>query len=449
MTLTAGDLDWVRDRRPLSDLPVSSDPLRFPGYREQLARAEERSGAGDSVTPLRATIAGRRTMVALFDFAFLGGSMGEATGRRLELAIDAARTERLPLVTITASGGARMQEGMHALVQMQRVAGALQRLRAAGVPHLNVALHPTTGGVWASMASAADVIVAVEGATVAFAGARVRGVASDGVEFTALGKLDAGAVDVVVDPDELEAVVGAYVRAMSAVLATDPVRCPPPDALPGADRQADGWDAVQLARSPDLPRADDYLAAEFEQTVELVGDRVSGRDLGMRCGIGLRDGNAVAFVAQTGTANTPAGFRTATRVLRMADRWQIPVLTLIDTPGARNDARAEREGLGTAIAETFAAMAEVQVPVTSLVVGEGGSGGALAIASPGHLWAVPSSCFSVIAPEGAAAILHRDRGRAPEIAEQLALAPADLLAHGIIRGIVEPATSRSGQGVVA
>ncbi len=442
MTAVLRDLAWVEDPRPLIDLPVSRDPLGFPGYRDQLTRAEERSGATDSVTPMLATIGGRQVIVAAFDFAFMGGSMGEATGRRLELAIDAARHERLPLVTITASGGARMQEGMHSLIQMQRVAGALQRLRAAGVPHLTVARHPTTGGIWASLASAADVIVAVEGATVAFAGARVRGVATDDVDFTAAGKLDAGAIDAVADEHELELVVTRYVRALSAVLATEPVRCAPPDALPGADVHAMGWEAVQRARRPDRPRADDYLAAYFDETVELSGDRAGGRDSGMRCGIGLRGGRAIAFVAQTGTANAPAGFRTAIRVLQLADRWQVPVLTLIDTPGSRNDARAEREGIGTAIAQTFAAVAALDVPVTSLVVGEGGSGGALAIAAPDDLWAVPSSCFSVIAPEGAAAILHRDRQRAPEVAEQLGLAPSDLLELGVIRGIVEPAGRR-------
>jgi acyl-CoA carboxylase subunit beta len=466
------DLDWVVGFEPLPDAPTSADPLRFPGYGDQLARAEAKAGADESVVCGRARIADRPVVVAAFAFAFLGGSMGEATGRRLVAAIETAIADRVPLVTLAASGGARMQEGMRSLVQMQAVAGALARLRAAGVPHLSVARHPTTGGVWASMASMGDVIIAVAGATVAFAGPRVRTAAAPApsgpsptsgpsaaapaptsgpsaptpgpsatAAFEAEGKFAAGAVDAVAAPEELGSVVGRYVRVLSAVLAGPAQPCDPPLALPDACEQAQGWAAVQLARRDERPRADAYLDAYFETVVELSGDRAGGQDESLRCGIGLRDGRAVAFAAQLGVPNAAAGFRTATRVIGLAGRWGIPVLTLIDTPSSDNDADAERSAIGTAIAQTFAAVAEAPVPITSLVIGEGGSGGALALAAPGRLWAVPSSYFSVIAPEGAAAILHRDRDRAPEVAEHLRLAPADLLELGVIRGIVGVAST--------
>lgn len=430
---------WLVDPVALDGLPVSRDPLGFPGYGEQLARAEQRTGSTDSVVPVRARVAGRPVVAAVLDFAFLGGSMGEASGRRLELAIETALRDRITFVSVVRTGGARMQEGMCSLVQMQRVAAALVRLRSSGVAHLCVAMHPTTGGIWASLASVADVVVAVDGATVAFAGARVRGVAADTDEFQAIGKLDAGAVDVVCDADELPATVERYVRVLDTCLTTAPLPCEPPTAMGRADRSRSGWSAVRRARAAERPRADDYLRRYFAEAVTLSGDRCGGRDRGMRCGIGVRHGQAVAFVAQTGTANSAAGFRTASRVLGLADYLTIPVLTLVDTPGAAHDARAEREGIGTAIAQTFAAMAAVEVPVTSLLVGEGGSGGALAIAAPDGLWAVPSSYFSVIAPEGAAAILHRDRRRAPEVADALRITPDELVELGVVKGIVDGA----------
>jgi acetyl-CoA carboxylase carboxyl transferase subunit beta len=433
--------EWVQAPEWMSDLAVSDDPLGFPGYREQLQRTGQLAGASDSVTPACARIGGCPVIVAAFDFGFMGGSMGEATGRRLEAAIDLACRRRVLFVSITRSGGARMQEGMRSLLQMQRIAAALRRLRDAGVPHLSVARHPTTGGIWASLVSAADVIVAEEGATVAFSGARVRGVAVDGAEFTALGKLDSGAVDVVCDADELGDTVERCTRVLSACLATPPERCGLPAALEAGTAARSGWAAVRRARGADRPRSDAYLAAYFDEIMLVSGDRCGGRDLGMRCGIGLRDGQAVAFAAQTGSANSAAGFRTATRTLRLSDALRIPALTLIDTPGARNDARAEREGIGTAIAETFTAVASISVPVTTLLVGEGGSGGALALAAPGHMWAVPSSYFSVIAPEAAAAILHRDRHRAAEVADALRVGPKELVELGVVRGVVEPAAS--------
>jgi acyl-CoA carboxylase subunit beta len=431
---------WLEDFTPAAGQPTSRDPLSFPGYRAKLAEAAGRSGSDESVVWGRGTVDGRAVVAAVFRFDFMGGSMGEATGARLVAAIQAAASGAVPLVSCVRSGGARMQEGMHSLVQMQTVAGALADLRDAGVPHICVAAHPTTGGVWASFASAADVVLAHEGAMVAFAGTRVRDAAEDGEAFLAAGKLASGAVDVVVDEESVGSVVGGYVRVLGASPPKVLERCPPPVALPGATEGASGWQAVLLARDPIRPRAHAYLDAYFDERVAFSGDRVSGHDPQMLCGVGLRSGVPIAYVAQAGGANTAAGFRTAIRTLRFAERRGLPVLTLIDTPGAQNGADAESEGIGSAIAQTFGAFARAKVPVTTLVVGEGGSGGALGIAAPGNLWMVPSSFFAVIAPEGAAAILYRDRDRASSVADEFRLSPSDLMELGIARGVVAAAS---------
>lgn len=125
-------------------------------------------------------------------------------------------------------------------------------------------------------------------------------------------------------------------------------------------------------------------------------------------------------------------------MVRLADRLGVPVLTLIDTPGAANDAAAERAGAGAAIADAFAAIAGTRVPVTTLVIGEGGSGGALALAAPGNTHVTRDSYFSVIAPELAAAILKRTPGEVHATADQLRLRPQDLVELGFARSVVEP-----------
>ncbi|GHD92458.1 carboxyl transferase domain-containing protein [Streptomyces naganishii] len=413
-------------------------PLGWRGYDTARARATERTGERESVVCGTATVGGTRAVLVSFEFGFLGGSLGERTGDRLESAYVHAREHRLPVVPLVATGGSRMQEGMLALTQLQRVARQSALTRAAGLPQIAVVRDPTTGGGWATLGAGADVVLALPGAQIGFAGSRVRPAGADPAAYTAEAQLAAGSADAIVPPGELRATLALWLRLLTTPSATG---APPPHALPTPDTAtrtalpATGWEAVRRARAPERPRAERYLDAYFEQRAAISGDRCGGRDDGMLCGFGEREGRTIAYAAQTGTATRPAGYRTAARLVRLADRLGIPVLTLVDTPGAANDAEAERQGAGAAIADLFAAVAEARTPVTTLVIGEGGSGGALALASPRDTWATPDSYFSVIAPELAAAILKRPPEQAPATAGELRVRPQDLLALGVVRGI--------------
>ncbi|MER5254420.1 MULTISPECIES: carboxyl transferase domain-containing protein [unclassified Streptomyces] len=410
-------------------------PLAWQGYADSRARAEARTGERESVVCGTATVGGTRAVIASFEFGFLGGSLGERTGDRLEAAHRHAREHRLPFVSLIATGGSRMQEGMRALVQLQRVARQSELTGAAGLPRIAVLRDPTTGGGWATLGAGADLILALPGSQVGFAGSRVRPADSDPAAYTAEAQLAAGAIDDVVRPEELRDALGLRLRLLSAPASTT-TPPEPPAALGRTDLPATGWEAVSRARAPERPRAAAYLDAHFTERAPLRGDRCGGTDPGMLCGFGLREGRTVAYAAQCGTATTPAGYRTAARLVRLAGRLGLPVLTLVDTPGAANGAEAERAGAGAAIADLFAAVASAPVPVTSLVIGEGGSGGALALAAPGNLWATPDSYFSVIAPELATAILKRGGDETRSTAEQLRLRPQDLVELGVARGMV-------------
>ncbi|GAA4921011.1 carboxyl transferase domain-containing protein [Streptomyces coeruleoprunus] len=414
-------------------------PLGWEGYDASRARAAGRTGEEESVVFGEADVSGHRCALLAFEFGFLGGSLGRRTGDRITAAYRLARERRVPLVSLVATGGSRMQEGMVALRQLQRVARESVLLREAGVPHVAVLRDPSTGGGWATVGAGADVILALPGAQVGFAGSRVRPPDADPAAYTAEGQLAAGHVDAVVPAGELR---GTLARWVAALARPAPGPVPPPAALTDGGTggtgglPGTGWDAVRRARDPRRPRAEAYLDAYFSYRLPLGGDRCGGTDPGLLCGVGVREGRGVAYVAQCGTATLPAGYRTAARVIRLADRLGLPVLTLVDTPGAANDAEAERTGAGAAIAETFAAVAAARVPVTTLLIGEGGSGGALALAAPDNTWTTPDAYFSVIAPELAAAILKRPPEDAPHTAEQLRLRPQDLLELGVVRGIV-------------
>ncbi|MFB8140415.1 carboxyl transferase domain-containing protein [Streptomyces parvus] len=464
IALLTGATGFTEHRPPPHPLPPDG-PLGWAGYDAARERASARTGEEESVVYGTGVVGDRACVLLSFEFGFLGGSLGRQTGDRLAAAYELALTRRLPLLALVATGGSRMQEGMVALTQLQRVAAAATRLRAAGLPQIAVVRDPTTGGGWATVGAGADVVLALPGAQVGFAGSRVRPPDADPYAYSAKGQFAAGQVDAVVPADELAATVTHWLRALGP--HEDLPAAPVPRALPGAEAEPTagtrtgvgtpsaagaesaagrdsaarlpetGREAVARARDPRRPRAEAYLADYFTVRLPLHGDRSGSTDPGLLCGLGLRaDGQPVAYVAQCGTPTRPAGYRAAARTIRLADRLGVPVLTLVDTPGAANDAEAERAGAGAAIADTFAAIAAARVAVTTLVIGEGGSGGALALAAPDNTHVTVDSYFSVIAPELAAAILKRPPSETGATADQLRLRPQDLVDLGFARSIV-------------
>ncbi|MGW4524432.1 carboxyl transferase domain-containing protein [Amycolatopsis sp. NPDC004378] len=423
--------DFEEFPTPLRDEPADG-PIDWPGYREARSAAEERTGEKESVICGTAKIGNVEAVLITFEFGFLGGSLGQRTGDRIEAAFAHARDARLPVVSLISTGGSRMQQGMRALMQLQRVARASALTRASGIPQISVLRDPTTGGGWATLGAGADVILALPEAQVGFAGSRVRPVGSPEA-YTAEAKLEWGQVDEIVSPDALGVTLERWLRLLTAHSSA---AAPPPSALRPASVPDTGWEAVQAARSPRRARAHEYLDAYFEWRSEVSGDRAGGVDEGVLCGFGWRDGRTIAYAAQCGTPTSPAGFRTAARLVQLASRLGIPVLTLVDTPGAANDAAAERAGAGGAIAAMFEAVATASIPVTTLVIGEGGSGGALAFAAAGSTWVAPDAYFSVTSPEAAAAILKRPVEEVPAIANQLRLRPQDLVDLGVARAVV-------------
>ncbi|MDQ3841911.1 MAG: acetyl-CoA carboxylase [Actinomycetota bacterium] len=419
---------------------VSEDPLDWPGYEEQLARAREKSGEKEAVITGEARIGETPVVIIAFDFNFLGGSMGEATGSKIVEAFARAREPRRVVVSLIATGGARMQEGMRSLVQLQRIADACAHARAEGVPHVSVLRNPTTGGVWVSLAASADFLIGVKGAAISFAGSRVREEDEEGDAFRSAGKRRRGFIDLELEAEDVPERLATVVALLSPVRKEPPAPPEPPAALGRHKPPEEAWDSVERARSFARPHAVAYLDDYFEERMGISGDRLGGVDENMLCGFGCRKGRTIAYAAQCGAAISAAGFRTAKRLLDLAERLRLPVLTLIDTPGAGNEERDEQEGIGTAIAELLCAVADSSVPMTSLVIGEGGSGGALALAAPGNLWITPDAYFAVIAPESAAEILEHDASQAEAVSEDLQLMPQDLVRLGAVRGIVSPRT---------
>jgi acetyl-CoA carboxylase carboxyl transferase subunit beta len=401
------------------------DPGRWPNYHpEPSVRAYRLRGTPTTPGPV----------AVLWDFRVQGGSFGEDDATILVAAVRHAIRERVPLVTLVRSGGTRLQEGMAALVGIPRARLALLTLAEAGLPHLSVADAPTTGGVWISVVAAADIRVAVAGATVGFAGPRVVEALTGSLpgpdSHTAESAHAAGLVDAVLPKSE---VVDWLQRALTSLAGGHGGPKHPVTAL-GPPTATTGWEQVLRARA--------RTVGGRQLLEQLLTDRVPLQaphgDPTVAALLGRLDGRpvvGVAVAAELDGRPTPDGFRLATRAYRLASRLGLPVVSLVDTPGADPGPASEREGIATAMGEALDALLTCTSPTLALVHGEGGSGGALVAAAADTVLVTDEAYFAAIGPEGAAAALRRPK---EQCADRMRITPADLLALGFADALVTP-----------
>jgi acyl-CoA carboxylase subunit beta len=434
---------------------VSVDPLEFTDsqpYEQRVSAAREKTGLNEAALTGRARIRGQEIVIAVVDFRFLGGSMGSVVGEKITLAFEHATSRHIPIVTIVASGGARMQEGMLSLVQMAKTTAAAQRLHEASVPYISILTDPTTGGIYASFASQGDLILAEPEALIGFAGPRViagttvNGDRGEDLKTHTAEYLRAhGFIDSIVDRSRMRDTLSTVLRVLSRGDQPN-VEVSKPRAPERVRDTAEAWESLRLARREDRPTMMDYIRKITPQFVELHGDRVYGDDPAIVAGLGELGGRGVAIIGherghgdprRRGGQALPEGYRKALRVMKLAGRLRCPVITFIDTPGAFLGIESEERGLASALSECLATMSVLPVPVVAVVIGEGGSGGALAFGVADRVLMQENSVYSVIAPEGAAAILFRDASRAPDVAEALKITAHDCLRLGVADALIE------------
>src|SRR4051812_15494773 len=429
-----------------------ADPLSFTDlrpYPDRLRDAGHRSGESEAVLVGAARIGGIPLVLAVMDFGFLGGSMGVEVGRRVGGAAALALAQRLPLLTVCASGGARMQEGVFSLFQMARVSEAFGRLREAGLLSVCLLTDPTYGGVSASFATLGSVLIGERGAHVGFAGPRV---VQETIHAelpndfqTAEFLLAHGLVDRVENRAELRPLL---VRLLALHGQRSDVAAPAAGARPESPTRLDAWEVVQTARETERPTTLDYLRMAFDDFVELHGDRAFADDPAVVGGLASIGGRSVVVighekghtvrerVARNFGMPHPEGYRKALRLLGHAEDHGLPVVTLVDTPGAHPGPEAEERGQSHAIAEIIQRSSRLRVPIVAVVTGEGGSGGALALCTSDRLLVLENAYLSVISPEGCAAILWRTATAAPTAARAMRLGATHLCTAGIATSVV-------------
>ena len=369
-------------------------PLSFSSkgtYQTMLSKSQSRTGLTEAAVTGRCKIDGIETAIVVLDFGFMGGSMGSVVGEKIALALEEAAKKDLPLIALVTGGGTRTQEGVLSLMQMAKTVTAANRLKEKGLPFLVVLANPSTGQAYASFANLADVIFAEPGSLIGLSPLRtLQGLSKQPLPLdahTSEAHLAHGLLDNVIDREGLHARIATVLKILTGqksehddlkdLLKTE---VDPP-------KEPEAWEAVNVARHAERPSAMVYMRSILEPFVELHGDRLNSDDRSVIGGIGYLLGEPIAIIGQQRRPPIngekyhvyPDGLRKAQRIINLATRFKLPLITLVDTQGADPGLEAEEQGIGNAIANTLSLMLDVPTPVITVIIGEGGSEGALAL----------------------------------------------------------------------
>ena len=456
-------LDMILDEgsfQEWNETMPEQNPMEYRGYPEKLAAMKARTGLDEAVVTGKGSIHGTETVIGVCDGRFLMASMGENVGEKIACAVERATEEQLPVILFCCSGGARMQEGITSLMQMAKTSAALKRHSDAGLLYISVLTDPTTGGVTASFAMLGDIILAEPGALIGFAGPRV-------IEQTIRQKLpkgfqraefllEHGFLDAIVERSRMRKVLGDLLQ-MHGKAAWEEQSQEAAELKSSEDRtekshvsvqKKEAWDRVLLSRKKDRPVGSDYIQALFTNFQEFHGDRLYGDDSAIIGGIASFGDRAVTVIAQEKGRSTreniqrnfampkPDGYRKALRLMKQAEKFHRPVICFVDTPGAFFGIEAEERGQGEAIARNIYEMSALKVPILTVIIGEGGSGGALALATSDEVWMLENAIYSILSPEGFASILWKDSTKAKEAAKVMKLTSDCLKEQGIVDNVI-------------
>lgn len=444
------------------DMEVSN-PLDYEGYEDKLAAAREKTGLKEAVTVGRCKVFGEDIVLGICDSRFMMASMGHVVGEKITCAIERATALNLPVFIFCCSGGARMQEGIVSLMQMEKTSAAIRKHGDAGLLYCSILTDPTTGGVTASFAMLGDVIMAEPGALVGFAGPRVikQTIGQELPEGfqTSEFLVEHGIIDGIVKRENLKKTIYFLVKTHQCNGKKTYADYRPNEEFHfelsetlkeqswfSAPRSA--WEKVKAVRQVERPSASDYISHIFDFFVESHGDRAFRDDKAMIGGLAFLDGQPVTIIADEKGKDfkecqernfgmpMPEGYRKALRLMKQAEKFNRPVISFVNTSGAFCGIEAEERGQGEAIARNLMEMSSLKVPVLCLMIGEGGSGGALATAVGNEVWMMENATYSILSPEGFASILWKDANRAKEASEVMNITAQDLKRLGVIEEII-------------
>jgi len=451
------------------------DPIQFPGYKEKHDIAIAKTNTSEAIITGIATIDGEKVMLGVMDSRFMMGSMGIVVGEKITRLFEEATEDKTPVIIFSASGGARMQEGIFSLMQMAKTTAALAKYNDLGGLFISVLTHPTTGGVSASYALLGDINLSEPKTLIGFAGKRVieqtiNETLSENFQ-TSEFLLEHGFLDAIVERKDIRNTISHLLKLhksgkdyisvkylenkndLNKVVSEFYTKhanytTKEYDNMENGTKKSSAWDKVLVSRDINRFRSHDIIHMIFNSFIEFHGDRFSGDDKSMICGVAYFAGIPVTIISQQKGKDMaemeyrhygmslPEGYRKSLRLMKQAEKFKRPIICFIDTPGAFPGVSAEEHGQAEAIGKNLFEMSHLKVPIISIVLGEGGSGGALAIGVANKFVMLENSIFSVVSPEGCSSILWKDSKMASKAAEYLKITAEDLYSFGIIDGII-------------
>lgn len=449
-----------------SEKNVFYNPLMDLEYQRKLEEDYEKHNLKDAVVIGKIKMNRQSVAIGVMDSRFMMASMGKTVGEKITYLFENATKKKMPVLLFCCSGGARMQEGIISLMQMEKTAAAVEKHNQAGLLYISVLTNPTMGGVTASFATLADIILAEKGATIGFAGRRVIEQNTGEVlteEFqTAEFQLEHGFIDDIVDRVNMKSYLSKLIKMHTRSIENDPFKRIKGNAGENymANKEDCAWEKVQIARMRERPTSLRYIDNIFDDFVELHGDRVLADDRAIVGGIAYFGGTVVTIIGNEkgkrsiseavyrnfGMAS-PSGYRKALRLMKQAEKFNRPVICFVDTIGAACGKEAEEKGQGNAIAKNLSEMSKLKVPILSIIIGEGGSGGALALGVGNEVWMLENSVYSVLTPEGYASIIWKDNNRAKDAAQIMKLRAGDLYEMGVIDKVIVEKTPVSNENM--
>ena len=430
-------------------------------YDEKIKSDQFRTGLNEAVVTGTAKINGEDIIIIALDFGFLGGSMGLIVGEKVALAYELASKKNLPAITIINSGGSRIQEGVISLMQMSKTVSSANLLKNSNIPMITILCNPSTGQTMSSFATISDIIIGEPGAKIGYSSYRkLKNKNSDDSrkQYTSEEFLTNGFIDLVVSRDELKYKISVLISILKPKYSykSKKLKITKNKNL----KFNNALESLKISRNIDRPKSSIYINNIFSEFVELHGDRIGNDDNSVIIGIGKIVNEPFILVAQERRVITksnnnvsrnynnkimPSGFRKANRALKLAEKFKIPCLCLVDAVYPELSLKSEYSGLAYSISELLSNKLSLETPILSIIIGEGGSETALAFSIADSIMMQKNSIFTPLSPEEAAKIRLGDSRKVKEISNMMRFTSEDCLKLGIIDRVIDEPNEGSHQ----